>query len=159
MLNLLVFTLFCLAFTSLATWRYRSMTEKSHTLSNNPIYWFVSFIAALLSSAYSHFGSVPIELTSSFLLFSGIAATLAIVGYSFHSFFKTSEPSFIENVIDFTLFGMQRLLIICIPAFLLQVYATQASPEINFYLGNIIVAWIGVGACYGAVRAVKIAEN
>lgn len=156
MLNLLVFTLFCLALTSILTWRYRSLAETSHTLSNNPIYWFIGFIAALLGSAYYYFGSVPAQLTAPLLLFSSIAATLAIAGYSFHSFFKTSTPSFIENVIDFTLFGMQRLLSIYIPIITLLIYtSTQTSTEFNFYSGNIISVWVGFGAVYGAITALK----
>ena len=138
------------------TWRYRSLTKTSQALSNSPIYWFISFIAALLGSAYYYFGSVPAQLTTPLLLFSSIAATLTITSYGFHSFFKTSEPGFIKNVIDFTLFGMQRLLSIYIPIITLLIYAsTQTSTEFNFYFGNIIGVWVGFGAVYGAITALK----
>lgn len=59
-------------------------------------------------------------------------------------------------MIDFTLFGMQRLLSIYIPIIALLIYVTtQTSAEFNFYFENIIGVWIGFGSIYGSIHALK----
>lgn len=157
MIDVLIFTLFCLAISAGVTWRYRNLTHTKHTLSRAPVAWLVSFAAALVGSAYYAFGSIPAALVPPLLLFSGIAAALAIVSVGFHVFYKKSvEPGFVENIIDFTLFGMQRLLSMYIPFIVLLILvSTQTTTTTTFYFGNIVAAWVGFGAIYGSVHALK----